>query len=379
MSIYAAEHDHATVVRGKCPFMLTSESEYLFALSHLPSFSAKRLRRWIDIFGSAERVWNASIMELMESGIPQRIADRFCHERASIESAQKKEQCARLGIAFHAFGTEQFPPLLAEISDPPLGLFVKGKLNGAPVSLAVVGTRRPSLYGQRVTRELVGSLAEQNIPIISGLALGIDGIAHEAALERHGTTIAILAAGLDQIYPSMHTKLAERIVESGGALVSEFPPHVPALKHHFPIRNRLIAGMTNGTLVTEAPRSSGALLTAELALGYDRDVFAVPGPITNPASAGTNHLIKRGAQVVTSADDVLAAYHMEPKTRHLPLPETLTGTERNLLAFFGSEPLTVDQLVKMSTLEASVVNATLTLLLMKGWIVQLDPVHYTKV
>ncbi len=359
--------------------MLSSESEHLFALSHLPSFSAKRLRRWIDVFGSAERAWTASTMELVERGIPQNAAERFFHERAVIDIAQKKVQCARLGITFHAMGTEQFPPLLMEIPDPPLGLFVKGKQCDAPVSLAVVGTRRPSLYGQQVTRDLVGSLAEQNIPIVSGLALGIDGIAHEAALERDGITVAVLAAGLDQIYPSMHAGLAERIVGRGGALVSEFPPGVPALKHHFPIRNRLIAGMTNGTMVTEAPRSSGALLTAELALGYDRDVFAVPGAITNPVSAGTNHLLKRGAQVVTCADDVLAAYHLEQKTQHLPLPETLTGTERNLLAFFGPEPLTVDQLVKMSTLEASVVNATLTLLLMKGWIVQLDPVHYTKV
>lgn len=355
------------------------EHDYLFALSHLPGFGARRLRRWIAVFGTAERVWTAPQSELMERGVPQRVAEQFCREREGVNIAAIGEWCARLGITFHAMGTDHFPALLAEIPDPPLGLFVRGTFPAAPISLAVVGTRKPSLYGQHVTRDLVGALAEHRIPIISGLALGIDGLAHETVLEHNGATIAVLAAGLDQIYPSLHARLAEQIVERGGALASEFPPGVPALKHHFPIRNRLIAGMTNGTLVTEAPRSSGALLTAELALGYDRDVFAVPGPITNPTSAGTNHLLKRGAQVVTSADDVLATYHVEPHTQPLPLPETLTGTERDLLAHFGAEPLTVDQLVKMSTLEASVVNATLTLLLMKGWVYQLDAVHYAKV
>jgi DNA processing protein len=204
----------------------------------------------------------------------------------------------------------RYPSLLLEINNPPKGIYVLGKLPSVP-SVAVVGSRRPTEYGRQVTYKLSSELASAGITIVSGLALGIDSIAHQAAIDAGGLTVAVQACGLDRIYPASHRGLAKRILSSGGAIVSEHPEGTPPLKHHFPARNRIISGLSLAVVVTEADASSGSLITANFALEQNRMVMAVPGNITSQRSAGPNNLIKAGAIPITSASDVLAALNIE--------------------------------------------------------------------
>ncbi|MDA2921876.1 DNA-processing protein DprA [Patescibacteria group bacterium AH-259-L07] len=207
---------------------------------------------------------------------------------------------------------KNYPQLLKEIPDSPHKLYVWGVLKQKEkYPLAVVGTRKVSNYGKQVTIELVKELAKQGLTIISGLALGVDGISHQAALDANGRTIAVLGSGFDHLYPQEHAKLANDIVKSGGAIITEYPPDAKPTQKTFPARNRIIAGMSLGVLVIEAPMRSGALITARHALEQNRDVFAVPGSIYNKNSAGTNNLIKMGAKPVTSPEDILESFNLQ--------------------------------------------------------------------
>lgn len=357
---------------------MDEETLFLFGLCHLPSFGQARLRTLLSLFGSSNNVWHATRQDLLQRRVPEKLIDALLHERNRIDLAACCARCKTEDIRFIPADAGEFPPLLREIPDAPLGLFIRGSITPAPMTLAVVGTRRPSLYGVQVTKELSGALAQTGVSIVSGLALGIDAVGHKAALEHDGTTIAVLAAGLDRIYPRFHSGLAEQIVAAGGALLSEFPPGTPALRHHFPIRNRIIAGMSHGTVVTEAPEKSGALLTAMLALEYNREIFAVPGPITSPLSYGTHSLIRQGAQLVRTAADIVTndLFHTVPA--RTPSHAGLTATEQTVLGALHAEPQSVDQLQEFCTLETSVINATLTLLHMKGYVEQIDPLHFVR-
>lgn len=212
--------------------------------------------------------------------------------------------------------SSNYPPLLREIPDPPKALYYLGQdisVLSIP-SLAVVGSRKVSHYGKTVTELLASQLARGGISITSGLALGVDSIAHKAALETQGLTIAVLPCGLDRIYPSSHTTLAKQILLNGGLIVSEYPSGIAPMKHHFIARNRIISGLCKGVLITEAAERSGSLHTANFALEQGRDVFAVPGPITSSMSLGTNNLIKLGAVPVTSSEDIFSFFGLEFST-----------------------------------------------------------------
>lgn len=210
---------------------------------------------------------------------------------------------------------KSYPTLLKEIYDPPQTLYVNGQLRAKEkYPLAVVGTRKVSLYGKKITRSLVEALAQAGFTIISGLALGVDGIAHQTTLDVGGKTIAVLGSGLDIIYPSFHQQLAQKIIESNGAIISEYELKTRPSKWTFPARNRIVAGMSLGTLVIEAPKKSGALITARFALEQGREVFAVPGSVYNENSAGCNLLIKMGAKPVTKPEDILEAFNLNLKT-----------------------------------------------------------------
>jgi DNA processing protein len=276
-----------------------------------------------------------------------------------------------------------YPQLLREIGTAPKELFVRGTLPPPDaVAVAIVGTRRASPYGKQVTRELASGLARSRIVIVSGLALGIDGLAHEAALEARGLTIAVLGSGVDQasVYPPAHRRLAEQIVAAGGALVSEYPPGFAPTIYSFPQRNRIIAGLAVGTLVTEAPAESGALITARHAVEYSREVFSVPHPITSLTGQGTNTLLKMGATLVTQSSDIL-------EMLRLPLPETtthpatrlalakLTETETQIVAQLSRTPEHIDVLAKQTGFDSATVLSVLTLLEMRG-IVRNTGAHY---
>jgi len=258
---------------------------------------------------------------------------------------------------------KNYPKLLKEIFDPPKELYIWGELKAEEkYPLAVVGTRKISSYGKQVAAPLVKNLAKAGLTIVSGLALGIDGLAHQAALDVGGRTIAVLGSSLDIIYPALHKKLAENIANSGGAVISEYPPGTRPAKYTFPARNRIVAGLSLGVLVIEAPEKSGALITARFALDQGREVFAVPGSIYNPNSIGCNKLIKMGAKPVTKAEDIFETFNLEFSTEPKKEIKPETPEEEILLKFLSHEPVHIDELIKLSKLSPSAANSTLTIM-----------------
>ena len=272
-----------------------------------------------------------------------------------------------------------YPPLLKEIYHPPATLYYIGSLaNAGQYVLSVVGTRKPSNYGLRVTDDLVTATARRGVIIVSGLAYGIDARAHAAALSVGGKTWAVMASGLDRVYPAAHRALAEKILATGGALISDYPPGTEPLKQHFPARNRIIAGLSLGTLIVEAPDKSGALITANFALDYNREVLAVPGEAYTPSAVGTNRLIKQGAKVVTEAADILEIFGLA-ETANLPKNgryQPANEAERSILDLLRAGPQTVDQICEKCKLGISTMNSTLSFLEMSGAIIQLEPQTY---
>ena len=277
---------------------------------------------------------------------------------------------------FVPIDSPDYPALLRDIADPPLGLFVHGDPGVLSLpQLAVVGSRNPSTGGARTARDFAAHLAGAGLVITSGLAVGIDAAAHEGALEGGGITLAVTATGLDRVYPARHRELAHHIAERG-ALVSEFPPGTPPLPGHFPRRNRIISGLAVGTLVVEAALKSGSLITARLAVEQGREVFAIPGSIHNPLARGCHALIRQGAKLVETADDIAeeltalfgglllqsAASEAPPVQDHqLADPEY-----RQLLDALGYDPMTVDALVARTGFSAEVVSSMLLLLELEG-------------
>lgn len=274
-------------------------------------------------------------------------------------------------------GDLDYPQLLNEIAQPPETLFVRGSLASlASPCLAVVGTRTPSAYGRQITPMLVAPLARAGITIVSGLAIGIDTIAHETALEAGGATVAVLGSGADEasLYPPQNRQLARNIVEAGGAVISEFPPGTEPKPFHFPQRNRIMAGLSRGVLVIEARAKSGALITANFALEENRDVFSVPGPITSATSAGPNRLLNQGAEAALDADAILDAWGLAV----LAVPDASRKAAEPFLAHFPEGAIHVDELVRQSGMDAARVNIELAKLELIGYIRNLGGGLYAK-
>jgi len=269
----------------------------------------------------------------------------------------------------------RYPPLLREIADPPLALFVRGEPAALCLpQLAIVGCRNPTEGGRRTARALAAGLGTTGLAVTSGLALGIDAAAHEGALAGGGCTVAVAGTGLDRVYPARHAELAERIAATG-ALVSELPVGVPPLPAHFPRRNRIVSGLCVGTLVVEASLKSGSLITARLAAEQGREVFAIPGSIHNPLARGCHRLIQQGATLVESAGDVLAELApllgiAGPPAADRPVDAGtgLAPLEERLLGLMGFDPVSPDELVERSGLPAGQILAALLLLELGGWV-----------
>lgn len=263
-----------------------------------------------------------------------------------------------------------YPPLLRETHDPPQQLYVRGSVSllQHPNLLAVVGTRKANPYGRQCVERLLPTVVRAGVPIVSGLALGIDSLAHGICVEHGQPTIAVLGSGIDDtsIIPRSHLHLAHSILESGGSIISEYPPGTPAQKGYFPARNRIIAGLSKAVLVIQAPAKSGALITADLAIGANRDVWAVPGPITDPLSSGTNALIQEGAKAIVSAEDILEFYQIEKKPSTSPTLASLTDDQLLLFDALSQEPTHIDALVALLRLPPQTVSAKLVELEMLG-------------
>jgi len=271
-----------------------------------------------------------------------------------------------------------YPKLLREIHDPPRALYIKGSLPAEELAVAIVGSRHASLYGMQTAERLAYDVALRGITVVSGLARGIDSAAHRGALRAGGRTIAVLGSGLADIYPPEHTELAAQIAKQG-AVISEYPMEMPPVGSNFPRRNRIISGLSLGVVVVEAAARSGALITADCALEQGREVFAVPGPITTPTSQGTHHLLKQGARLVTSVEDILEELRLQPQTapevRHAASPgeaAPLATQEARIFACVSAdEPRYIDTIAADSGVDTAEVSSTLLQLELKHLVCQL--------
>jgi DNA processing protein len=294
------------------------------ALNMTPGVGPRAATKLLERFGSAEAVYAATRAELESLRLrPEAIESIMAHDLFE-RAAQEIERVRSLGADILLLDDGVYPQLLREIFDPPITLYVQGAWSICleEPCVAIVGSRRSSTYGQNAATMLARDLGSRGVTIISGLARGIDAAAHRGALEAGGRTVAVMGTGLDQVYPRDHRKLAEEILEQGGALVSEFPLETPPAPQNFPYRNRVISGLSLGVLIVEAAENSGSLITARLALEQGREVFAVPGNITSRNSFGTNYLIKgAGAKLVQQWQDVVMELPAEIAARLLP-PET---------------------------------------------------------
>ncbi len=334
-----------------------------------------RIRKLLlECFGSAEVVLRAAPSELRSvPGVGQKLARRIAAAGEEIDVEAEIELCRQNDIAILTESDDDYPRLLHEIHDPPGVLFAKGKLLPEDaISIAIVGTRHASHYGRRQGERLASELSRAGLTVVSGLARGIDSTAHRGALAAEGRTIAILGSGLLNVYPPEHKELADQILQSG-ALLSEAPPRSQPLAGTFPQRNRLITGMTLGVIVVEAPERSGALISARHAMEQGREVFAVPGRVDNRASRGCHRLIRDGAKLVETADDVLeelgplveATPRTDGQVVHHPAELLLNDLEKQVLAAIDSEPTSIDQIVVTSGLPVARVLSTISVLEMR--------------
>ena len=345
----------------------------------------------IKHFGSADRALGASVSELAKiDGIGFKTAERIASTRDKFDAVAEVELAQRLGVWIVHFADERYPPVLKRIYDPPPVLYVKGSLTREDnLAVSIVGSRHCSLYGQEQASRFAHFLASTGFTVCSGMARGIDTAAHQGALSAGGRTVAVQGCGLAHIFPPENDKLFEMIAESG-ACVSELPLRYEPLAINFPPRNRIIAGLSLGTIVIEAALRSGALITAKAALDYNREVMAVPGKIDSPLSKGAHHLIKEGATLIESIEDVMQALgHLgEQLTGHATVAAAqavervekslfdvsqlkLDGDEKTVHDCLNTEPLHVEQVIAETDLAAGNVNAALISLRLKGLIKQL--------
>ena len=348
--------------------IMETQAKYFHAFNLINGCGPISFKKLLIYFKSLEKAWLAPLAELKQADLPGNLADSIEKNRPKINPDKELEKISKQGIDVVTILDNSYPKLLKEIYNPPALLYIKGRLQETDeFSLGIVGTRRPSAYGQQVTPLITADLAQSGLTIVSGLAKGIDTLAHEAALQAGGRTIAVLGCGLNNIYPASNKELAQAISQQG-AVLSEFPPDTMPLPQYFPLRNRIVAGLSLGTLVIEAPTRSGALITAQQALEQNREIFAVPGTIFSINSSGTNNLIKLGAKLVNHANDILEELNLNLITDSQPNQQIKPDnqTEALILEHLSYEPLHVDKIIIQTKLLPSAINSTLSLMEVKG-------------
>lgn len=357
-----------------------SDLKYWLGFNLVKGIGPAKLQALIGHFGVLDRAWHATDLELSKIGFDQRTIRSLRLAREELDLDERLAQVKAAGITLCTWESESYPQYLREIPSPPGLLYQFGEIQEIDrFAVAIVGTRRLTAYGRQATREIVTGLVSSGVTIVSGLARGIDSIAHKTALDMGGRTIAVLGSGLDMIYPAEHRPLAARIYqERRGAVLSEYALGVKPEARNFPPRNRIISGLALGVVVVEAGERSGALITTNYALEQDREVFAVPGNITSPASKGPNNLLQQGAKLVTSAADVLEELNLHLVFEHtavqMALPES--AEEAALMAHLTNQPLHVDELSRASGLTSNMVSSTLTLMELKGMVQQMGGMSY---
>ncbi|MDO8511979.1 MAG: DNA-processing protein DprA [bacterium] len=369
-----------------------------------PNINASKLHALIKYAGSIEQAWAVPDEALEQYGWTAEQRQLFNAHRKNYQPEKALERLYHLGIEFIPDTSPKFPKSLLDIFDPPLGLYVRGKLHQNSLNIAFVGSRKATPYGKTVTNMLVRPLAAKGVVIISGLAYGIDAEAHQATLQSNGTTWAVMGNGCDEmtLYPRAHRQLAKDIINNDGAVISEYPPGTPGQPYFFPQRNRIVSGLSRAIVVVEAGLQSGALITARLGLEQNREVFAVPGPITSEMSQGTNELIRDGATPVSSAEQIMDALELfslfggispSKAARQIShkdidavsniVARTTSNQPQNdqekVLTVLSTNPLAIDEIVKASTLPSQVVGSILTLLEIEGLVKDIGNKNYTRI
>ncbi len=356
---------------------------YWIALNMVPGVGPVTFRKLLNHFGAPEHVFSASLPALLAvQGINDRVAHAIADFVWTDRIDKELDAIARQRVRLLTWDDAEYPARLQTIFDPPPVLYAKGRLEHLQdVLIAIVGSRRATTYGRSVAEKLSRELVIKGVSIVSGLARGIDSAAHNGALKGGGRTVAVLGCGIDIVYPPENDRLYSEICEHG-VLLSEFPMHSRPERGNFPARNRIISGLSLGTVVVEAGLQSGALITADMALEQGRDVFAVPGNITSPSSRGTNRLLKQGAQLVEHADDILHALSVEigrqisvsqpelPFTATPRPPLSLTADEQRIYDLLSEQPRHIDALTIQLQLPSGNVSAALMMLEMKGAVKQ---------
>jgi DNA processing protein len=370
---------------------MTSREAYI-ALNMVDGVGPIRVRALRDRFGEAQAILAASKAELMQvEGVGEEVAQSIISWREKVDLDAELQRIEKEGVSVVCRDDPEYPKHLREIYDPPLVLYVKGTLTERDaLAIAVVGSRRTTLYGQDMARKLAFQLARVGVTVVSGLARGIDTSAHNGALQAKGRTVAVIGCGIDVMYPAENKKLADEIVEKGGAVVTEFPFGVQPDRQNFPMRNRIISGWSLGVVVVEANVKSGALITANQAGEQGRQVFAVPGRADSILSKGANKLIKDGAKLTEDVEDILSEFeYLLPKMATEPAELGLEGsgtkpalqlseTEQKVMAQIGNEEVAIDEVIRASGLTTACVSATLLALEMKRLVRQLPGKQYVR-
>ena len=367
---------------------MTSQEAFI-ALNMVGHVGPVRVRQLLDHFGEAEAILRASKQQLLQvRGIGEETADAICGWESSVDLTGELKRVADFGCHVLTQADAEYPELLRQIYDPPIALYVKGTLTAQDKnSIALVGSRQTTSYGTETARKFAYQLAYIGVTVVSGGARGIDTAAHQGALAAKGRTIAVLGTGINLVFPPENAELFERISASG-AIITQFPFNRPADKQTFPIRNRIVAGMTLGTVVVEANLASGALITANFATDYGRQVFAVPGRVDSPRSKGCHDLIKKGAKLCEGADDILSEFeYLFPATNKPASPAetgvlpalSLSENETKILAAVGEDETHMDEVIRASGLPASAVSVGLLGLEMKRMVRQLPGKVFVRV
>lgn len=356
-----------------------SQTKYYLAFSYFLGIGPIKFKQLITHFGDPKKAYEADAKEL-EKILGDKLTEKFLKFRQAFSSDSILEQLFKKNIQVLTLEDKDYPNKLRQISDPPICLYVLGNkkiLNNVETPhqgisnniLAIVGTRKPTSYGLQIAQQFAGELVQYGFVIVSGMALGIDSAAHWSAIKNGGKTIAVLGCGVDIIYPPSNKTLYQKIIESGGAIISEFPPGHTVLKGLFIARNRIISGLSDGVLVIEGTKDSGSLITARYAAEQGREVFAPPSPITSPLSEAPNILLKQGAKLVTAVSDILEEYQIRIKTKDKKsVLEKVSGLEKKIMEIVINEPKNADDLAKELKTPINQILNSISLLEIQGLI-----------
>lgn len=362
--------------------MVSTEPKlYWIGFNLVKGIGAVRFRNLLDTFGDAETAWKAPVDALRVAGLSSKIVENLCQVRSQVILEQVWNRLQALNVRVLTWDDEDYPRRLKEIEQPPPVLYVRGDMKLEDEwAVAIVGTRRITPYGRQVAEEVSGMLARNGVTIVSGLARGVDAVAHQAALHAGGRTLAVLGSGVDRIYPAENQRLAEQII-AHGAVVSDYPIGTPPDGPNFPPRNRIISGLSLAVIVIEANIDSGAMITATFAAEQGRELFAVPGNIMALQSKGTNRLIRDGARILLEPQEVLEILDLQQTAAQQDARQVLPSDpiEAQLFQVLGFEPLHVDDIRSQTGMTIEKVSSTLALMELKGLARQVGGMNYVRV